>query len=284
MIAREPGPTVTAEATAALVGTSALTHSALRRERGRIAAWVLGIVALVVATIGSIEGLYPTAADLEQAARASRDNAAAIVFNGPPQGLDTVGGQVAFQAGAFGLVMVGLMSMFMLGRLTRGEEEAGRLELLRSLPIGAHSPTAAALMIVLAMDVAVGVSVAVTSIALGLPLMGSVVFGTSFALFGVFFASVTLVATQLSPFTRVAYGITGAALGASFALRAIGDVGDGSVSWLSPIGWAQKARPFAGNAWWPFLVLLAGTAALVVLAANLASRRDLGGGLLSGHF
>ena len=56
-----------------------------------------------------------------------------------PQGLDTVGGQVAFQTGTFGLILMGLMSVFMLGRLTRGEEEAGRSELVRSLPVGPHS-------------------------------------------------------------------------------------------------------------------------------------------------
>ena len=85
--------------------------------------------------------MYPTQADLDQAAAASKGNAAAIAFNGPAQGLDTVGGQVAFQAGAMGLVVVALMSVLMIGRLTRGEEEAGRLELLRSLPVGPRRPT-----------------------------------------------------------------------------------------------------------------------------------------------
>ena len=103
-----------------------------------------------------MKGLYPTAADLRQAAVASEGNAAAIVFNGPAQGLDTLGGQVAFQVGAFGLVVVALMSLLMVGRLTRGEEEAGRLELLRSLPIGPHAPTTSAMLAVAGMDVAVG--------------------------------------------------------------------------------------------------------------------------------
>ena len=102
----------------------------------RIVVWIAAIVLLVAVTVASVKGLYPTQADLDKAARASEDNAAAIVFNGPPQGLDTVGGQVAFQIGTFGLIVIGLMSLFMVGRLTRGEEEAGRLELVRSLPVG----------------------------------------------------------------------------------------------------------------------------------------------------
>jgi ABC-2 type transport system permease protein len=81
--------------------------------------------------------------------------------------------------------------------------------------------------------------------------------------------------------TRVVYGIAGAVVGASFVLRAVGDIGNGAISWLSPIGWAQKTRPFAGDQWWP-LVLIAGTAGGLVLAAvELSGRRGLGGGLVA---
>ena len=44
----------------------------------------------------------------------------------------------------------------MLGRLTRGEEESGRSELLRSLPVGPHALSAAALITVAAMNVVTG--------------------------------------------------------------------------------------------------------------------------------
>ena len=76
------------------------------------------------------------------------------------------------------------------------------------------------------------------------------------------------------------YGIGGVVLGVSFVLRAIGDIGDGTVSWLSPIGWAQKTRPFAGEAWWPFLIIIGATGLLAWLAIALSRRRDLGAGLV----
>jgi ABC-2 type transport system permease protein len=265
---------------ASLTGLGPLTRFAVRRERVRILVWIASIVLLVVVTVGSIKGLYPTQSDLDAAARTSEDNAAAIVFNGPPQGLDTVGGQVAFQTGTFGLILMGLMSLFMLGRMTRGEEEAGRAELLRSLPVGRHALPATALLAVGTMTVVTGALVALSLVALGLPATGSVVFGLSFTLFGLFFAACTLVLAQVTENTRVVYGIGGLLLGASFLLRAIGDVGDGTVSWLSPIGWAQKTRPFAGETWWPFLVLLGATGLLAWLAAALGRRRDLGAGLV----
>jgi ABC-2 type transport system permease protein len=265
----------------ALTGVAPLTRFAVRRERVRIVVWIASIVLVVVATVGSIKGLYPTQADLDTAARASEDNAAAIIFNGPPQGLDTVGGQVAFQTGTFGLILMGLMSVFMLGRMTRGEEEAGRAELVRSLAVGAQSLPASALITVGAMNVVTGALVAVSLVALGLPAMGSVVFGLSFTLFGLLLAACTLAVAQVTENTRVVYGVGGIILGAAFLLRAIGDVGDGTISWLSPIGWAQKTRPFAGDEWWPFLVIVAATAVLAWVAAALARRRDLGAGLVA---
>ena len=265
---------------ASLTGLAPLTRFTARRDRVRMAVWVAAIVLLVVATVASVKGLYPNQAELDKAALASKDNAAAIIFNGPVQSLDTVGGQVAFQTGTFGLILMGLMSVFILGRLTRGEEEAGRSELLRSLPVGRDSLAAAALVTVAAMNVVTGVLVALSLVALGLPATGSVVFGLSFTAVGLLFAAITLTVAQVTENTRVVYGIGGIVLGAAFVLRAVGDIGNGAISWLSPIGWAQKTRPFAGEAWWPFLVIVGATALFARVAIALSRRRDLGTGLV----
>ena len=264
-----------------LTGTAVVTRFIVRRNRVRIVVWVAGIAVLVALLAASVQGLYPTQADLDQAAAASRGNAAAIAFNGPVQGLDTVGGEVAFQAGAMGMVVVALMSVLMIGSLTRGEEESGRLEMLRSLPVGSHAPTAAAALTVAGMNVGVGALVTLALLAAHLPLAGSVVFGVSFAVTGLVFAGITAVAAQVTENTRVVYGIAGTVLGASFLLRAVGDIGDGTASWFSPIGWAQKTRPFAGERWWPFLPMLAVIGGLVVATGVLAARRDIGGGLVA---
>ena len=64
--------------------------SALRpRDRVRIVLWVGGLVAVVVATVESISGLYSTPAELEQYARiVQAGNTALIVQAGPGYGLD----------------------------------------------------------------------------------------------------------------------------------------------------------------------------------------------------
>ncbi|TMD14859.1 MAG: ABC transporter permease [Chloroflexi bacterium] len=265
----------------ALTGTFELARSIVRRDRIRILVWIGSIVVLAAFTAAGTKGLFPSQAALDQTAAATQHNAAAIAFNGPAQGLNTVGGQVAFQFGAGGMVLVALMSLFMVGRLTRGEEEAGRLELVRSLPVGSHAPAAAATLTVAAMSIAVGLLTIAVLLTQGLPAVGSIVFGVSFILIGLFFAGVALLVAQVTENTRVVYGTVGGVLGAAFVLRAVGDIGDGTASWFSPIGWAQKARPFAGERWWPFLLMLAATAVLVAAAMAVAARRDLGAGLVA---
>jgi ABC-2 type transport system permease protein len=65
----------------------------------------------------------------------------------------------------------------------------------------------------------------------------------------------------------------------SYALRAIGDLGNGALSWLSPIGWYQAMHAYSGERWWPALLLvgfgiLATTESYVVF-----DRRDIGAGV-----
>ena len=71
-----------------------------------------------------------------------------------------------------------------------------------------------------------------------------------------------------------------------YLLRMIGDLGDGRLTWASPIGWGQQMQPWGANRWWPLALMLLLTAALLALAARLEARRDLGAGLLpdrAGH-
>jgi ABC-2 type transport system permease protein len=261
-------------------GTAALVGSIVRRDRVRIGVWIAGIVAITLSSAASVEGIYPTAEDLQRAARLVEGNATAIAFNGPVQGLETLGGRIAFETGAFTLVLAALMSLFMLGRNTRAEEETGRLELIRATVVGRHAPMAAALVVVGAMNAITGVALTFGLLALDLPTAGSVSFGVSTVAVGMVFTAVTAVTAQVSENARVTSGLAGLFVGIAYAVRAVGDVGGGTLSWLSPLGWGQKLRPFAGEAWWPLVVPALFTAGCLLLAVVLASHRDLGGGLV----
>jgi ABC-2 type transport system permease protein len=264
-----------------LRGTGALVRLVVARDRVRLLAWAAGIVLLVLVTAASTKGIYPTQADLDQAAALADDNPAAIAFNGPVQALDTIGGQVAFQVGAFGLTLVGLMTLLLVGRLTRGEEDSGRLELVRSMPVGRHAPLAAGLAVVIGLDIVVGVLVTLSLLSQALPVHGSIVLGSSYAAFGFAFVGITALTAQVSENPRVTSGVAGAVLGAAFVLRAVGDIGDGTLSWISPMGLAQRARPYAGERWWPLLALVVLGAVSAATARLLADRRDFGAGMVA---
>jgi ABC-2 type transport system permease protein len=260
-------------------GVRTLVRLYLRRDRIMLPAWILGGVLLYYSQAVSTEGLYATQADLDKAAASMGGNAAFIAMLGPDRALDTLGGQVAWQSVAFGIIVAGLMSMFIIGRHTRAEEESGRDELIRSAVVDRSAPMIAATVVAIGANVVLGLLTTLSLMTVGLDAAGCVSLGVSLALGGIVFAGVALLAAQLTEGARSMYGITGAVIGVSYVLRAVGDVGNGALSWLSPIGWAQSMRGFAGEVWWPIVLFVVGAGIPVVVAIRIFSRRDVGSGV-----
>ena len=90
--------------------TPRLLRFNLRRDRLMLLWWILGGVILYWSQAVSVKGLYPTQAEFDRAAANMADNAAFIAMAGPARALNTVGGQVAWQASAFGAIVAGLLS------------------------------------------------------------------------------------------------------------------------------------------------------------------------------
>ncbi|MFI5293281.1 MAG: ABC transporter permease, partial [Candidatus Limnocylindrales bacterium] len=171
------------------------------------------------------------------------------------------------------------MSMFIVGRHTRAEEESGRDELVRAAAVGRHAPVVAAVVVAAVANLVTGMFIALSLLAYGLDAAGCVSIGAAFALTGLTFTGVALVAAQLTDGVRAMYGITSAVIAVSYALRALGDVSENGLSWLSPIGWGQAMHPFSGERWWPALLPVAAFFALGGAALALFVRRDVGSGL-----
>ena len=128
-----------------MTGTWVILRHFLRRDRWTLLWWGLGVTLLYYSQAVSVDQLYTTQAEFDKAAASMEGNAAFIAMSGPARALNTIGGQVTWQSTAFGAVVAGLMSMFLVGRHTRAEEESGRDELLRASSVGRLAPTAAAL-------------------------------------------------------------------------------------------------------------------------------------------
>jgi ABC-2 type transport system permease protein len=257
-----------------------LARTMVRRDR--LVAPLCAVIAagFTVITASSFQGLYPTAADRARFAATIAGNSTYEALYGPPRALDTIGGLVSWRVGSTLAVVVALMSLMIVIRHTRAEEESGRAELVRAAAVGTFAPLAAALGVVAALDLAIAALTALGLIALGLPATGSLALGASLAAAGLVFAAVGAVAAQVTEGARAARGLAGAVLGAAYVLRAAGDLGGGTLTWLSPIGWSKETRPFADERWWPLLLCLAAAAALAAGAFALLARRDLGAGLL----
>ncbi|MGK2950749.1 MAG: ABC transporter permease [Acidimicrobiales bacterium] len=263
-----------------LAGTGALVRLALRRDRVRLPVWVAGISGLVFAQVASLKGLYPGGDGLAEAAALVEDNPAFIAMTGPARALETLGGRTSWEILLFAAVVVALMNIFLVTRHTRAEEESGRAELVRATVVGRHAALTATLAVALIVDVALAALLLAGLAGFGLPMAGSVAMAASLGLTGLAFAAVAAVTAQVTESGRAASGMAGALLGGSYVVRAVGDVGSGALSWLSPLGWAQSVQPYAGERWWVLALPVAATVAALVVARALEDRRDHGAGLV----
>lgn len=266
-----------------LAGTGALVRLNLRRDRVLLPAWLVALVATLYASVAGTADLYPTPESRQQAAAVIAENPAVIALYGPATDLGTLGGLATWKPNTFLAVLVALMSMFLVVRHTRAEEEAGRLELVGAGAVGRHAPLTAAMAVAFGANLLLAALMAVSLLGQDLPRAGVLALSAGFGAVGCVFAAVAAVGAQLTASSRTANGITAGVLGAAFLLRAVGDAAGGGaswLSWLSPIGWVQKVRPFGELHWWPLLLPVAMAVLATTAAYLLAGRRDLAAGLL----
>lgn len=263
-----------------MTGAGELLRFMLRRERRALPWWLLGAAVLLLVQSTQSQNLYDTPQDLANLRQTIGGNTAVIAMSGPTALLDSIGGEVVFEIFGFLAIIVALMNMFLVGRQTRADEEAGRAELIRSARVGRRAPLIAALALAGLADLTAGALVFAVAAGTGLPVGGSALLGAAVTAVGVAFAALTAVAAQLFENVRSVYGSVGMVLGASYMLRAAGDAGGNWLSWLSPIGWGQQTLPYTANRWWPLLISLALTVLLLAAATALLDRRDFGAGLV----
>ncbi|MEV5606765.1 ABC transporter permease [Streptomyces sp. NPDC052225] len=260
-----------------LAGTGALLRLALRRDRVLVPVWIAIVAMMVLSMPNSLKSVYATAAERADVMRSMNTNGSIRAMYGPVFG-DSLGALTAWRIGAFAAVLAAVMSLLVVVRHTRDEEESGRQELVSSAVVGRRAPLTAALLAALVAN-----GVLTLLIAGGLAAQGgagAVAFGLAVGGTGMVFATMAAIVAQFTESARLARGLTSAVLGVAFVLRAAGDSGtaDGSspLTWISPIGWVENVRAFAGERWWVLLLFVAAVALQGFAAHELAGRRDIG--------
>lgn len=276
-----------------LTGAGLLLRAALRRDRFLVLLWVLGIAGLWAAVLGGLGTAFDEQARRGLVALLSAQPGL-LLLRGAPAGTG-LGAVMFVSVYAYLAVMVGFMMSFFAVRHSRGDEDAGRAELVRGTAVGRWAPLVATLLAGLVELAVVCAAMLAVSLALGLEATGSWLLAGALLGVGVLAMLTGLLAGQVFPTSRSANGAAAMVIGLWFVVRGIGDaLGEPSddltrvtsawPAWLSPIGWGAQTHPFAEDPWspdgTPLLLFVPAVLALLALVVALESRRELGRSLL----
>ncbi|MFB9473654.1 ABC transporter permease [Nonomuraea salmonea] len=285
MTATTVGRVTAAAPSGAFKGTRAMLRLALRRDRVKLPTWTLGIALFLPYFASVANATNPTAETLRASAK-MMDVPMLRLFSGPMFGMENPTVLKYLVNAYFPEFLLGaaLMSMLLIARHTRAEEQSGRAELVRAAVVGRQAALTAALLLSVLTNVLLALLLTAAGVGVGMTPGDALLFGAATAAMGLVFAAVTSVSVQLTEHSRAAVGIAGAVLAVVWLLRAVGAVQDiqgGWLTWLSPMGWAQLTRVADDGRWWPLALAVLLSTALAAVAYALSARRDLGAGLVA---
>ncbi|HEY5840226.1 MAG TPA: polyketide antibiotic transporter [Mycobacterium sp.] len=262
------------------VGAGLVWHAWRMLRRGAVVVLLVaaGMSAVVVWQYRSLaaDGFDPGSM------RALAESPAIRIMFGKPVALGDPGGFTVWRTGTPMVVLMAVWSALTAVRITRGEEEAGRWNLLLAGRVRLARLLGLQLAVVMAAAVAIGLAVAAAMIVAGTTMPGAVLYGTALALIGAGAAAWGGLAGQLVGDRRRASVLATAGIGAGMFTRMVADSADwaSGLHWLTPFGLLGLIEPFAGNRPGPLAVLLLADLALAAAVAVSSSRRDVGAGVL----
>ena len=234
---------------------------------------------------------YRTVAQRAGLAKEFGSNAGVSALVGPAHDIQTVAGFTVWKCLAVLAVVGAVWGLLTATRLLRGEEDAGRWELLLAGQTTRRAAAAQAL-VGLACGVAVLWTVsAVITVVVGrsskvdISAPGALFLAVAVVAAAAMFLAVGALASQLAATRRQASAYAAAALGVSYALRMVADSGTGLgwLRWTSPLGWVEELQPLTAPHPLALLPIVGLIAVLGFLAVRLAGERDLGSSMLDDH-
>jgi ABC-2 type transport system permease protein len=226
---------------------------------------------------------YPTLASRVRVAATFGSNAGTNVLFGPSIQLQTVGGFTQWKCIGIFSVLGAIWALLLSTKLLRGEEEAGRWELLLAgqttrdratlqVILGSCSGLVALFAIAAIFAAALGHS---PKIAIGVP--ASLLFAVACVASAAMFLGIGALVSQLAPTRRQAASYAAGALGTSFVVRMVADTGShlAWLRWLSPLGWVEEIQPLTHAQPLALLPIVALVVISFGLSVRLAKARDL---------
>lgn len=254
----------------------------LKTERNYFIIWFLALFFLTLGQAQSFVDLYPTAEDRNNMAGAM-NNPALVALMGIPYGYENCTLGVIFnqQTLLFTATAMAIMNILFMCRNTAGSEEKGITEILRAYPVGRQFQIAASLEISYIINTVFALAMGLGLYGLNIEsidLKGSILFGAVVGVSGIFFASLTALFAQLtlSGTASISFGV----LGASYVVRAIGDIGNNAVANFSPLGLLFRSKVYSENNFIPVVVVFVLSLIVTVSAVILNTKRDYRSGLL----
>jgi len=265
--------------------TGTLVKLILRQERLKFFIWLFTLVVVTLAAAAAYPNVY-TDEQSRLAYALTMKNPAMIAMLGPGYAVEeytALGPILSTDMLIFTVIAVAVMNILFVVRSTRADEEDGRLELVRSLPVGRLSYLSASIITAVITNLLLALLIGFGLYALnieGIDLAGSLLYGFNLGAMGLLFAVLTALFAQLAETSRGAMMLSFAALITAYLIRAVGDVSNETLSFISPLGWAVRTDVFVGNEWWPVLLSSAVAVVLIVVSLYLNSIRDLDAGFI----
>jgi ABC-2 type transport system permease protein len=268
---------------------SSVVFAQTARAAGRSAVlWGYVFGAFVASSAWSYATIYKSQAQRDRLAATFGANKASAALFGPAPGLQTVAGFTVLKVSMTLMIVGSVWGLLTSTRLLRGEEDAGRWDLLLAGQTTRRGATTRALGGLAVAGAVLWVLTSLITAVVGISSRvdihpGAAMFlAVALASPAVMFLAVGSLTSQLAPTRRAAASFGAVVLGISYGLRMIGDAGVGLhwLTWLSPLGWVEELSPLTSSNPWPLLLIAAFALVVSLAAVRLAGARDVGASVI----
>ncbi|MVU78341.1 hypothetical protein GPX89_13935 [Nocardia sp. ET3-3] len=268
-------------------GFAVMVRARLRANRISLAVMTVLMAVFCAASLQTYVVAFPAEATRAAMLAPLVNNGALRALYGYPFDIGDPAGWVAWRTmTSVGLIMAVWASIITAGAL-RGEEDAGRGDLVLSGAQPRRRWFAAAVTATVLQAGVIGAVCVSALAAIGIPqhlltLANAGELGLQLVAPAWFFAAVAALTSQLTATVRGARLLAASVVVVAFVVRAPADIGDGIpwLRWVTPLGWFEELRPPAAPSLPALTVILAGTIVLLGVSMLMLGRRDIGRGLL----